>query len=220
MINAIIFDMDGLLVNSEPFWREAEKEVFSEVNIELTDEMCFKTVGLRIDEVVAYWYNKFPWSHISKHDVVEMILYRMKELIEQKAEAMAGVYKLLTYFNNKNIVMAIASASPMILIDAVVNKLNIRNYFSEICSAENEQYGKPHPKIYIHTAQKLKVKPYECLVFEDSFNGIIAAKAARMKVIAVPEDVLRGELKFHAADCVLNSLDDYTDEIFNSLCND
>lgn len=220
MIKAVIFDMDGLLVNTEPLWRQAEREIFNKVNIQLTDEMCFKTVGLRIDEVVDYWYNKYPWDNIPQQTIVSMILHRMIELIEQQALAMPGVYKLLEYFKHKNIAMGIASASPTQLIESVVNKFNIKNYFHAICSAENEKYGKPHPDIYINTAKKLHVKPYECLVFEDSFNGVIAAKAARMKVIAVPEDVLRGELKFHVADLILNSLEYFTDEMFNNLCTD
>jgi sugar-phosphatase len=220
MFKAVIFDMDGLLVNSEPFWREAEKEVFAKVNIRLTDEMCFKTAGLRIDEVVAYWYNKFPWNDLQQEDIIAMIINKMNQLIEEKAEPMPGVYNILDYFTHKNLAMAIASASPMLLINTVVNKLNIRNYFCEICSAENEKYGKPHPDIYLRTAQKLNYQPGECLVFEDSFNGIIAAKAARMKVVAVPEAAIRGHLKFYAADMILNSLEEFNDDKFYALCND
>lgn len=83
--------------------------------------------------------------------------------------------------------MAIASSSSMKIIENVVQKLEIAKYFAVIHSAEFESYGKPHPQVFISTAQKLRVNPEECIVFEDSKYGMIAALAARMKVIVIPE---------------------------------
>lgn len=206
MIKAVIFDMDGLLIDSEPVWREAEKEVFALVGITLTEEMCFQTVGLRIDEVVRHWKNKFPWDNCEDKVIEEKIIQRVIELIKEKCKVLPGVYEAIKFFKDKNIPLAIASASAVPIIETVIEKLNIRNEFKVIHSAQNEQSGKPHPAVYLATAKLLNVDPTECLVFEDSFNGVIAAKAARMKVIAVPEDIHYGELRFHAADWQLKSL--------------
>ncbi len=206
MLQAIIFDMDGLLIDSEPIWREAEKEVFSGVGINLTDEMCFTTVGLRIDEVVGHWHSKFPWDVPSKEIIKENIIVKVIELILEKGEILPGVLETIEYFHSKKYPLAIASASSMRIIEAVTEKLQLKKYFTVIHSAENEEFGKPHPAVFISTAKKLNIAPQNCLVFEDSVNGVIAAKAARMKVIAVPENILYEDKRFEIADGKLKSL--------------
>lgn len=214
MISAIIFDMDGLLIDSEPIWREAEKIIFSEVNITLTDEMCFTTVGLRIDEVVEHWYSKFPWENPTKEIIKNKIIDKVIELILEKGEILPGVMETIQYFHSKYFPLAIASASSQRIIDAVTEKLQIKKYFSIIHSAEFEEYGKPHPAVFISTAKKLNVHPTNCLVFEDSVNGVIAAKAARMKVIAVPEPIHYEDKRFSIADLRLKSLKDFKEDVF------
>lgn len=217
MLKAVIFDMDGLLIDSEPIWREAEKEIFIEVGITLTDEMCFTTVGLRIDEVVNHWYTKFPWENPSQEIIKEKVIDKVIELILSKGEILPGVIQTIEYFHSKNYPLAIASASSMRIIDAVTEKLNIKKYFSIIHSAEFEEYGKPHPAVFISTAKKLNVLPQNCLVFEDSLNGVIAAKAARMKVIAVPEPIHFENLKFAVADEKLKSLIEFSPQLAHRI---
>jgi sugar-phosphatase len=97
----------------------------------------------------------------------------------------------------------------MSLIEAVVDKLQIRKYFEVLWSAEFEPFGKPHPGIFITTAKKLQVNPIDCLVFEDSINGVIAAKAARMRCIAIPEEATFNDVRFAIADEKLVSLTAY-----------
>lgn len=212
MIKAVIFDMDGLLIDSEPVWREAEKEIFSLVGITLTDEMCFQTVGLRIDEVVKHWKNKFPWDNFSEDEIEQRIIFRVIELVNQKCKVLPGVYESIAFFKTKNLPLAIASASAVPIIEAVVEKLGIKNEFKVIHSAQHELFGKPHPAVYLSAAKFLDVHPSSCLVFEDSFNGVIAAKAARMKVVAVPEDIHYGESRFFAADHIMKSLLEVNEE--------
>jgi mannitol-1-/sugar-/sorbitol-6-/2-deoxyglucose-6-phosphatase len=216
-VKAVIFDMDGLLINSEPIWREAEKKVFATVGITLTDEMCFQTVGLRIDEVVDYWFHKFPWKDKSLEKVKEEVIEGVISLVKQRGEALPGVYEVLDFFDKKRIPMGIASASSLSIINEVVDKLNIRQRFKIIHSAELEEYGKPHPAVYLSAAKLMSVVSYECLVFEDSFNGIVAARAARMKVIAVPEDIHYGEPHFAAAHVILKSLTEFTELVWEKI---
>jgi len=201
--------MDGLLIDSEPIWREAEKEIFAEVGITLTDEMCFTTVGLRIDEVVNHWHSKFPWKKPTQENIKEKVIDKVIELIVKKGEILPGVIQTIEHFHSKNYPLAIASASSMRIIDAVTEKLKIKKYFTIIHSAEFEEYGKPHPAVFISTAKKLNVLPQNCLVFEDSLNGVIAAKAARMNVIAVPEPIHFENSRFNIADLKLKSLLDF-----------
>lgn len=213
-IHAIIFDMDGLLIDSEPFWQAAEMEVFQKVGIHLTLEMCLQTTGLRIDEVVQYWYKKQPWKGFSCKEIEQNIMEAVIHQVQINGKAQKGVFETLDFFQQKGLPMAIASSSYSIVIDAVVEKLNLKPYFEFWLSAENEPYGKPHPSVYIHAAQKLDMNPVNCLVFEDSLNGVIAGKAARMKVVAVPEIE---SSKFAVADCVLDSLEDWNEGLLGQL---
>jgi sugar-phosphatase len=214
MIQAVIFDMDGLLINSEPFWKAVEIEIFKTVNIELTEEMCLDTVGLRIDEVVTYWYEKQPWSNISKQAIEEEIVDKMIERITNEGEALPGVYDVIEFFWNKKIPMAIASSSYLRIIEAVVKRLKLKGLFEVIYSAEFEKYGKPNPGTFLTTAEKLGISPTNCLVFEDSLNGVLAGKSARMITIAVPEF---DNPKFIIADKILNSLEEWNEAIFEEF---
>lgn len=217
MIRAVIYDMDGLIIDSEPIWREAEKEVFETVGVQLSDEMCFETVGLRIEEVVEHWHRHFPWNNRSKETIKEEIIARVIELILKKGKALPGLYSSLDFLKGQQVRIALASGSHFVIIASVLDKLNIREYFTIIHSAQEEQFGKPHPAVFLSTAHKLNVHPSECLVLEDSFNGVVAAKAARMKVVAIPEDIHRGELRFHAADYIFETLEEFTPEFWKKL---
>lgn len=209
MIEAAIFDMDGLLINSEPFWQESEKAVFKELGLDLTTEMCQQTMGLRVDEVVEHWFHHKPWANPDFKLTEEQILQNVEAFIRRDGKALEGVHETLELLKQQNIKLGLASSSHMRLIEVVVEKLNIKEFFEVIHSAEYEEYGKPHPAVYITTAHKLNTPPVNCLAFEDSVNGLIAAKAARMKVISVPDPTLWHLDKYCLADFKLKSLSDF-----------
>jgi sugar-phosphatase len=217
MIKAVIFDMDGLLIDSEPLWQKAQIEVFREVNVFLNHILCRQTTGLRIDEVVDYWYNKFPWKSISKRELTENIIKRVIELISREGEAKDGVQEILDFLKRKNVRIALASSSAYSIIDTVLNRLRIKEVFEEIYSAAEEEYGKPHPGVYLTTAKKLQIKPQECLVLEDSLNGVIAAKAAQMKCLAIPDVFPDYQPKYIIADLVMKSLSEVNNDIWQKI---
>lgn len=188
MIEAVIFDMDGLLIDSEPLWRKAEVEIFTKVGVPLTEDMCEQTTGTPIYDVVQYWYKRYPWKEKSKKDVTNEIVIRVKELIESNLIIKPGVIQVIKLLKSKNIPLAVCSSSPQILIDSVIQKMGLRSSFEFLYSGENETYGKPHPGAYLTCANKLGITTENILVFEDSLMGAISAKAASMKVIAIPED--------------------------------
>lgn len=205
-MKAIIYDMDGVLIDSEPLWKIAEIEGFAKVGINLTQTDCEETVGLRIDEVVRLWHRKVGWSGTSIHQVADDIVSILIREIYAQGKPLAGVIDSLQLFKKAGYKIGLATSSYERIIHAVLKKLSIAEYFDVVYSAEHEKYGKPHPAVFLTTAEMLQVEPTECLVIEDSFNGVLAAKAARMKVIAIPEKSHHFDRRLIIADDMIESL--------------
>lgn len=205
-IKAVIFDMDGVIIDSEPLWRRAMIQSFIEIGIPFSDEHCRITTGLRFKEVAEFWFKKHEISHITVDEFDELVINRLCDLIKQEGKTMKGVIDALNFLKEKNLKIGIGTSSNTKLMNTVVDVLNIRHYFDELCSAEHMTYGKPHPEVYLTCAQKLSINPLNCLVIEDSVNGIIAGKAAQMKVVAIPEDINKNNPKFSIADYSIESL--------------
>ncbi|BAX79666.1 hexitol phosphatase HxpB [Labilibaculum antarcticum] len=217
MIKAVIFDMDGLLINSEPFWQESEAKVFNSLGLDVNKKMFEQFMGKRIDEVVEGMYKMTPWNHVSKEKVAEDIVENVIRLVLEQGECLAGVTKTLKDLKKASFKIGLASSSRMKIISAVLDKLQLREYFEVIHSAEFEKYGKPHPQVFISTADMLGIHPSECVVFEDSLNGVISALAAGMKCIAVPEKNAFNRNKFIISNKVLDSLNDFEIVQFTNL---
>src|SRR6185369_5359538 len=207
----------GLLIDSEPFWEEAELKVFSAVGVPLTPEMTKETMGLRVDEVVHHWYRQYPWEGKSQKEVAADVIKNVIELVGEKGKAHEGVHEIIKLFKQEGLPIAIASSSYMAIITAVLEKLQIADDINIVTSAEHEPYGKPHPGVYLTAAKALQVIPEHCLVFEDSPSGVLAAKAARMKCVVVPDAKVKDDKRLDIADLRLESLKEFTLETFNSL---
>jgi mannitol-1-/sugar-/sorbitol-6-/2-deoxyglucose-6-phosphatase len=208
-LKAVIFDMDGTLCDSEPFWQIAEFEVFSTVGITLSQEMMHSTIGLRIDEVITNWYLQFPWEGKSQAQVHDEIVDRVIDLVCQKGTLLPGVKEAIAQVRAKGLHIALASASPMRMIDALLRKFGIRDEFELLRSGVDDSHGKPHPGVYIRTAADLGLRPIECLAIEDSYNGLLAAKAARMRCALVPSVGGLDDRRWGIADQVLGSLKEF-----------
>ena len=209
--------MDGLLIDSEPLWQEAEKKIFSDVGIELTTAMCEQTMGLRIDEVVKHWYTFRPWKNKDLKELENEVVNEVDRLIRSKGKPMPGVDHIISFFQKKELKLAVASSAYLRLIETVLEKFGIRNVFEVVHSAEFEAHGKPHPAIYISTATFLDLEPKNCIAFEDSYNGLLSAKNAGMRTVAVPDPAHFNDRKFLIADLKINSLKDLDEEKFMSL---
>lgn len=205
-LQAVIFDMDGILIDSEPLWRIAELEVFHSYNIPLNEEMCIKMMGTRIDQLVIYYLNHFRRTELNAPLITNQIIDALIALINRQGEPMNGAGEVLEFCKSKNIPLGLASSSAVRIIQAILNKTGFTPYFQAVHSGEFEPYGKPHPAVYLTTAQTLSVDPYCCLAIEDSVNGVVAAKAARMKCVAVPEKEHFNDRRFGIADLVLPDL--------------
>ena len=209
MIELVIFDMDGLLIDTEIHWQKTEREVLEGHGIHITPEMQKATFGLRCDEQISYWYKYKPWPNPDFKKDEEEYNSIMHSFFMNEAELMPGVEYILNFFKKKDIPIGLASSSDMFLINAFVERFNLKDYFLILHSAEFEEFGKPHPAVYINTAKKVNKNPIHCLAFEDSLNGLIAAKAARMKAVIVPDHRTHKGEKYDIADLQINSLSDF-----------
>lgn len=206
---AAIFDMDGLLIDSEPLWREAGRETLAAYDKILTDEQYHTSTGLRTEEWVEHWFQYFDIDMQHAPDAVTTIIQKAIEKIRDYGQPLPGVEKVISLFREKHFKLGLATSSPLSLADVVLQKLGLQNTFDAVTSAEYLPYGKPHPLVYLNCAETLGVSPTQCIAFEDSFNGMIAAKAARMKCVVVPAKEDFDLLKWEAADLKIKSLEDF-----------
>jgi sugar-phosphatase len=207
MINTVLFDMDGLLLDTEPLWGESMLKVAQRHKIPITGERFKETTGLRIYEVTDHWATYYPWEGKSSREVADEILDDIIAASKEQGRVLTGVKETLQLLKQNNYKVGLASSSPKHMIDELVGHFDISKYFDCITSADIVELGKPHPAVFLHCAASLGAKHNECLVLEDSVNGMIAAKAARMKVIVVPDELHFDDPRFSLADKKLKSLD-------------
>lgn len=205
-IKAVIFDMDGVIVDSEPLWRRVMISSFNEIGIPFSDHECRITTGLRFKEVVEFWFKKHNIQSIPIDEFDDLVIDRLHHLIKTESKLMIGVEEALENFKNNQYKIGLATSSNNKFMNYVVDTLKVRPYFDVLCSAEHMDYGKPHPEVFLECSKKLEVKPSECIVIEDSLNGLIAAKAAGMRAIVVPDQEHRDNPRFSLSDYQLNSL--------------
>lgn len=209
MIKAAIFDMDGLLIDSEPLWSAAEHEVFSSLGVAVTPSLAAITATMTTRDATQFWYQQQPWTGVSLKAAEDAVLTKMQKCIRHQGKAMVGVKNSLEFLAQKGVAIGLATNSPHALIDTVLNALGIAHYFQAVSSAEHEPQGKPAPDVYLSTARKLLQPPEQCLAFEDSYSGLQAAASARMKTVAIPAPTEFGQSQFALSDLSLRSLSDF-----------
>ena len=208
-MNAAIFDMDGLIIDSEPLWRLAERAAFARVGLELSDDDCRRTTGLRSDEVIGYWFARHPWTTLSQEEVVRDLEVRVADLISARGVALPGVRVAIEHLRGAGVRLALASSSSHDLIRVVLAALGMEDTFEVLSSGADEERGKPDPAVYLTTVQRLGLPANECVAFEDSAAGVRAAHAAGCRVIAVPAGADFDDPRFDLADLKLRSLTDF-----------
>ena len=217
MLNTVIFDMDGLLIDSEPLWEEAGKETLSRFNVTLTPAQYHSSTGLGTSTWIDHWFSHFNIDRAYAAEAATSIVQKAIEKIEAKAQPMPGVDHIIRFFKERKFKIGMASSSPMKLINIVAEKLQIDNFIMAKTSAEHLPFSKPHPQVFLNCAELLRAAPTECICFEDSFNGMIAAKAARMKCVVVPAYAHQQEARWSAADLKLSSLQNFNELLLAAL---
>jgi sugar-phosphatase len=182
------------------------EKVFSDLGCKLSKNDFQRTVGLRIDEVINYWNKDQNLGVSDEKSVEDDIINRMIELVRENPIPLTGVMETLEYLSKNKLKIGLATSSPNQLLQAVLDGLKIDHFFDVAHSAEFEEFGKPHPAVYLETAKKLNVDSNKCLVIEDSLNGIISGMSAKMKVICIPEKTHLKEPRLKVADFMFEDM--------------
>ena len=197
------------MLDTEPLWGESMLRIAHKHKIPITRKQFKETTGLRIFEVTDHWAIHYPWEGTSAREVADEILDDIIASSKKSATILKGVEDALKLLKKHHFKIGLASSSPKHMIDALTDHFGLTSYFDVITSADAVEMGKPHPAVFLHCAASLGTRPNECLVLEDSVNGMIAGKAARMKVIVVPDELHFDDPRFSLADGKLSSMEDF-----------
>lgn len=182
MIKAVIFDLDGVIAESESAHVEAEKQTFLKYGLTISAEELYQykgtTAKVMFTDLLAKYKLNTTLDEISLQK--EKILFK---LLKQDAAPTKGVLNLMQELKRRGIRLAVGSSSPRNLVDYVLKKLNITRLFDSIVTADDVEHSKPHPEVFLKVAAKLGLSPHQCLVIEDAPLGVDAAKSAGMKCI-------------------------------------
>lgn len=216
MIQAIIFDMDGLLIDSEPVWDRARSVMAADAGIDWNKDDHKAVMGVSTKEWVAYMIKRLRLT-LSPKEVEVHIIDQMVELYTMRIPYLPGAVDAVA-LANAHFPIGLASGSPRSLIETVTADDALKGRFQCILSGDQVEHGKPSPDVYLETARHMKVRPEACVCLEDSGNGILAGKNAGMKVIAVPDPrFLPDPQKLQCADVVLGSLLEFSLDTLNHI---
>jgi beta-phosphoglucomutase family hydrolase len=208
MIQTVIFDLDGVIIDSEPVHFKLEKQMLEELKIAVSFEEHSSYVGMSSENMWEAIASKHNLTYCPEELVEKKHSLYINHLIREKnlypIPKVAGLIKEL-YKNNFKLI--IASSSPPEVIDAVLKKFNLSNYFMATVSGTKLTHSKPHPEIFLRAAEIAKCKPQECVVIEDSENGVTAAKAAGMKCIGF-SNPNSGAQNLNEADVIIKSFEE------------
>ena len=215
-MKAVIFDMDGVIIDSEPIHFEVDMQTMREFGVNISKDELNKYVGTTNEYMLNDLINKYK---IQK-SIKEILEYKMELTIrrikETKINAISGIPELLISLKHNNIKTAIGSSSPKELIITVIEKFQLGKYFDCIVSGDKVKEGKPKPDIYLEVSKRIGVNPEECIVIEDSRNGVLAAKNAGMKCFGF-RNVNSGNQDLSKADIIVDSIRNIDIEIIKVL---
>lgn len=202
-IKGLIFDMDGLMVDTESLYFEAEKELARRFGREVKEETLARMMGRKPLESLIIFAQELHLEE-TPENLLAMRTALMREKLRSHLRPRPGLYTIIYIFSGR-LKLAIATGAQQEFLDFIVDRLGLRDKFEVLQASDEIKEGKPHPEIYLLTCQKLGLRPQECIVLEDSANGVLAAKRAGCYVIAIPSPQAKGQ-DFSQADFIANDL--------------
>ncbi|WP_330375434.1 HAD family phosphatase [Inediibacterium massiliense] len=186
-IEAVIFDLDGTLVDSMWIWKKIDIDYLGKRGFNLPDDLQKTIEGMSFTETANYFKERFHLKE-SIEEIKAEWMKMTKDYYAKKIPLKKGVYPLLLELRNNGIKIGIGTSNDKELVQLVLEKNNIIDFFQSIRTGCEVQKGKPHPDVFLKVADDLGVEPKNCLVFEDTYAGVLAAKRAGMKVFAIADE--------------------------------
>jgi HAD superfamily hydrolase (TIGR01509 family) len=212
-LQAVLWDMDGTLVDSERVWAEVQLELLAELGATWTIEDCMTLIGSDLRDAVQVWLARIPEGVITADELADRMFSEVVEALRKEVTFLPGALELLQALRKEEIPCALVSASYRVMIDAVLGHLP-PNPFDVIVAGDEVTLGKPHPEPYLTGVARLGVDPAYCVAIEDSVTGTQAATAAGLYVVAVPQLVTVPEAPRRL---VVKSLEPLTPESLRAL---
>ncbi|HUX54585.1 MAG TPA: HAD family phosphatase [Williamwhitmania sp.] len=217
MAKAVIFDMDGVIVDSEPLHKEVERQMFTEFGMAISPEQQHRFTGTSNAGMWAQLKAEFKLpKELGYYVAIKEERYLKALAANGSVSLVPGAEELLKSLFNYGVPIALASSSSLTNIHLVLRKFNIGRYFKALASGEEVALAKPNPAVFILAAQRLGIAPQNCVVIEDSTNGVLAAKAAGMACVGLQSDVSLGQ-NLEVADLVVLSLTNLSPDLLLSL---
>jgi HAD superfamily hydrolase (TIGR01509 family) len=207
MIKAFIFDMDGVIIDSEPIHFEVDLMTLDYLGINFKKEMLEQYVGMTNPEMWGLIKREYDISQSVEEIINYQLSRKIEHLDEIDIEPIGGIRELIQELREYDIPIGLASSSPRIFITKVLTKFNLIDDFFCITSGEEVSNGKPAPDVYLEVSRMLNVKPENCYVLEDSRNGVAAAKSAGMQCIGYINRN-SGNQDLSAADLIIRSVEE------------
>jgi HAD superfamily hydrolase (TIGR01509 family) len=201
---AVVFDMDGLLLDTEVLWQRAEAELFSRHGAEYTLDDALAVMGTSFDATARYFAERLSQPQERGAGLVDELRVLMLEELRREVQARPGAVELVERLRER-IPLALASNSSRTLVDAALQTADLADAFDAIVTADDVEHPKPAPDLYLLACERLGVPPDRALALEDTAPGIAAAKAAGLTCFAVPQFA---ETDASAADRVVDSLEE------------
>lgn len=217
MKKCVIFDMDGVIIDSEPIHQECERKIFSLMGISVSEEEHNALVGAT-DETMWSRMGKLYNLPITVSEAIQLKKSFYLEYLKSEAyiKPIPYVSELIVDLHKNGFLLALASSSPYEQIDFILSNFELKRYFHSIISGEDVEAGKPHPEIFLKAADSLGANPDSCVVIEDSFNGVTAAISAKMKCIGY-KNPNSGNQDLSHAEIVVHSMNEITAVLISSM---
>lgn len=199
-----LFDLDGLLINSEDLYLKANRTYFSQFGFEFSEQLHKQGTGKKFAE----WIKTVTDIDIDGETIMAERNKVYFELAKDELHLLEGAVDILKYAKSHG-KTAMVTSSNKDYVNFVFEHTYIADYFEVVITGDQVHKGKPDPEGYLSAARLLEVEPSTCIVFEDAPNGVEAGKNAGMKVVAVPSPYVKGDSIFNTVDLLLDSLKDY-----------
>lgn len=187
-VKAVIFDLDGTIIDSMWMWKQIDIEYLANMNLELPDDLQKDIEGMSFTETAQYFKDRFNISD-SVEDIVNEWNNMAYDFYKNRINLKSGVRKFIEFLKDNDYKLGIGTSNSKKLSTTVLEKHDILKHFDTLRTSDEVKKGKPNPDVFLKVAEDLNVKPEECLVFEDTYAGVLAAKRAGMKVIAIADEL-------------------------------